>query len=113
MMVDHLRDEGYDRIPIKETLEPTVFMLTVEAETALNTFIHSSHADFPAPNEKVATFLRDQEETFGPSIVARQDAERYAAAFSFLIQLLCEYADDLETVVGSVVLTPRRNEKLE
>ncbi len=79
----------------------------------LNTFIHSSHADFPAPNEKVATFLRDQEATFGSSIVERRDDERYAAAFSFLIQLLCEYSDDLETVVGSVRLTPWRGEKLE
>jgi hypothetical protein len=102
MMTQHLRNEGYDRVSIKPTQDPTVFLLAGDAEFRLNKFLHGMRTEFPAPNEKVAVYLRNQEQILGSVIVTQRTVDRYDAAFYFLIYLLCEFPDDLETVTGVV-----------
>ena len=106
-MTDHLRNEGYDRVPLHQPQDPTVPMLSLDAEAALDTFMHSLRASFAAPNEKIVTFLKDHEEIFGKSIVARRGADRFDVTFPFLIQLLGEYPDGLEPVATAVEIIPR------
>jgi hypothetical protein len=113
MMTQHLRNDGYDRVSMKRTLDPTVFMLTGEAESSLGKFLHSVRTTFPAPNEKVAAYLRNQEQIFARSIVAQRHAERYDAAFYFLINLLSEFPDDLETLTGAVSFDSERRDGIE
>ncbi len=113
MMTEHLRNEGYDRVTINPTLDQQDSMLSMDAETTLNQFIHSLRASFPAPNEKIASFLKDQEDVFGKSIVERRSADRYDAAFTFLIQLLFEYPDDFKPVAGAVKFFPRSSQDIE
>jgi hypothetical protein len=112
-MTDHLRNEGYHRVPIKRTMDPKEFMLSAEAENSLNTFIHSLRASFPAPNEKVATFLEDMKKSFGDSIVAYRADGGYDVAFTVLIRLIHDYPDDLEPVAAAVRFLPRREEEIE
>jgi hypothetical protein len=113
MMTQHLRNEGYDRVSIKRTRDPTVFMLSDEVELSLNKFLHLVRTAFPAPNEKVAAYLGNQEQIFGTAIVTQRDVERYDAAFYFLINLLCEFPDDLETVTGAVSFDSERRDEIE
>ena len=101
-LTDHLRNEGYERVPIRPTQDPKDWMLSADAEFTLNGFIHSLRASLPAPNEKVAAFLQDQEALFGKSIADSRGANRYDMAFTFLIQLLFEYPDDLEPIANAV-----------
>jgi hypothetical protein len=112
-MTDHLRNEGYHRVPIKRTMDLKESMLSAEAENSLNKFIHSLRASFPAPNEKVATFLKDMKNSFGGSIVAYGTDDGYDVAFTVLIQLIHDYPDDLEPVATAVRLLPRREEEIE
>jgi ATP-dependent Clp protease adapter protein ClpS len=113
MMTQHLRHEGYDRVSLKRTLDPKVFMLSDDVEFSLNKFLHSVRTAFPAPNEKVATYLEIQEHIFGSAIVTQCNDERYDAAFYFLINLLCEFPDDLETVTGAVSFDCEHREEIE
>jgi hypothetical protein len=112
-MTDYLRYEGYERVPITATADPKEPMLSSEAESTLNAFLHSLRASFPAPNEKVAEFLRDQEAVFGKSTANFQGANRYDTAFTFLIRLLFEYPDDLKPVAGAVRFLTRSQEDIE
>ena len=113
MMAQHLRNEGYDRVSIKRTQDPTVFMLSNDAELSLDTFLHSVRTAFPAPNEKVAAYLRNQEQIFGSAIVTQRNVERYDSALYFLINLHCEFPDDLETVTGAVSFDCEHREESE
>ncbi len=112
-MMDHLRNEGYHRVPIKRTMDPKEFMLSAEAEDSLNTFVHSLRASFPAPNLKVATFLKDMKNYLGDSIVTYGADDGYDVAFTVLIQLIHDYPDDLEAVAAAVRFLPRREEEIE
>ena len=102
MMIDHLRKKGYERVPLRLSHDPKNLMLSIDAEFALNRFIHSLRASLAAPNEKVAVFLRDHEARFGESIVDYLGANQYVTAFPFLIQLLFEFPDDLEPIANAV-----------
>jgi hypothetical protein len=113
LTTQHLRNEGYDRVSIKPTQDPTVFMLADDAVFSLNKFLHLVRTAFPAPNEKVAVYLANQEQIFGRAIVTQRNAERYEAAFYFLLNLLCEFPDDLETVTGAVSFDYERREEIE
>ena len=113
MMTQHLRNEGYDRVSLKRTLGPTVFMLSDDVKFSLNKFLHSVRATFPVPNEKVAVYLAKEEQIFGSAIVTQRDVERYDAAFYFLINLLCEFPDDLETMTGAVSFDCEHREEIE
>ncbi len=99
MMTEHLHDTGYDdRIPIIHTQSSIVIVSAVDAEISLTEFSDSMRVVFPAPNEKVAAYLRDQEQAHGSSVVAHRDAGHYDATLYFLIKLLGEFPDDLATV---------------
>ena len=102
MMIDHLRKKGYERVPLRLSHDPKNLMLSIDAEFALNRFIHSLRASLAAPNEKVAVFLRDHEARFGESIVDYLGANQYVTAFPFLIQLLFEFPDELEPIANAV-----------
>jgi hypothetical protein len=112
-MTDHLRNEGYERVALHRTEDPNIIMLSLDAEAALSMFIHSLRASVPTPNEKIVTFLKDQEEICGKSIVARRGADRYDVYFPFLIQLLGEYPDGLEPIAKAVEFVPRPSEEIE
>jgi hypothetical protein len=113
MMTQHLGDEGYDRVCLKQTPDPSVLILADDVGISLNRFLHSVRAAFPAPNEKVAAYLGNEEQIFGSAIVTQRNVERYDAAFYFLINLLCEFPDDLETVTGAVSFDYERREEIE
>ena len=85
----------------------------MDAELTLNTFIQSARASFPAGIEKIVTYLKDQEEMLGKSIVARRGADSYDVTVSFLIQLLCQYPDELTPVAGAVRFLPRPRTEIE
>jgi hypothetical protein len=113
MMTQHLSDEGYDRVCLKQTPDPSVLILADDVEISLNRFLHSVRAAFPAPNEKVAAYLGNEEQIFGSAIVTQRNVERYDAASYFLINLLCGFPDDLETVTGAVSFDYERREEIE
>jgi hypothetical protein len=79
----------------------------------LNKFLHSVRTAFPAPNEKVAAYLGNEEQIFGSAIVTQRNVERYDAAFYFLINLLSEFPDDLEILTGTVSFDYERREEIE
>ena len=105
-MAEHLRNKGYQSVPIVRTDDPREPMLSIEAETTLHNFIQSLRAFCPAPGEKVAAFLRDHEATFGDSVVAHDGAGDYDMAFTLLIQLVFEFPDQLAPVAGAVRIRP-------
>ena len=70
-------------------------------------------ASFGAPNEKIATFLEDQEELFGRALVDFRGPDRYDCALNAFITLLYDYADDLETIARSVKFIPISQEEIE
>jgi hypothetical protein len=107
-MAEHLRNKGYQSIPIVRTTDPREPMLSAEAQIALVDFIHSLRAICPAPDAKVAAFLRDQEATFGGSIVTHIGDGGYNVAFAFLIQLVFEFPDELAPVASAVKVVPAR-----
>jgi hypothetical protein len=113
MMTKHLQNEAYDRVPIIRTQDPHVFMLARDVEIGLNKFMHSVRAAFPAPNDKVAAYLRDQEEIFGRSIVAHRGGKRHDASFHFMIKLVSLFPGDLESVAGAVTFDSRHGEEIE
>ena len=49
----------------------------------------------------------------GPRYVTQRDVECYDAAFYFLINLLCEFPDDLETVTGAVTFDSEGRDEIE
>ena len=110
MMINHLCINGYDRIAVTVAQDPA---LSLDVVAALQSFIRSLRASFPASNAKFVTFLNDQEEIFGESILARRGPGRYDAALPFLIQLLCEFPDDLEPVASKVTFLPVTPEEIE
>ena len=112
-MTDHLQSQGYERVTIKRTQDARYFMLSMNAETTLDRFIRSYRGSFSAPNEGIATFLNEQEQLFGKSIVARRGGDRYDTSFGFLIQLLAEYPEDFEPIAGAISLVPRSPEEIE
>jgi hypothetical protein len=112
-MTQHLLHEGYDRVSLKPTLDPKVFMLSDDVEFSLNKFIHSARTTFPAPNEKVATYLENEEQIVGSAIVTQYNVERYDAAFYFLINLFYEFPDDLVTVTDAVSFDCEHREEIE
>jgi hypothetical protein len=112
-MTDHLREVGYAEVLIKPTQDPNDPMVSMEAEFALTGFIHSLRASFPAPNDKIATFLKSQEKLSGKSLVDFQGADRCDLAFNGLIMLLYDYPDDLEPVAGSIKFIPRSEDEIE
>jgi hypothetical protein len=113
MMADHLRSEGYDRIPLIATDDPNDPKLSSDAMVALLAFITSLRASFLATNENLVTFLKNEEEANGEWVVVHRGAGRYDAAFTLLIQLLCEFPDDLEPVASSVTFHPIPEEEIE
>jgi hypothetical protein len=113
MMADHLRSEGYDRIPLIATDDPNDPKLSLDAKVALQAFITSLRASFLATNENLVTFLKNEEEANGEWVVVHRGAGRYDAAFTLLIQLLCEFPDDLEPVASSVTFHPIPEEEIE
>jgi hypothetical protein len=112
-MIDHLWNEGYDRVPMKITQDSRELMLSVDAQATIQEFMYSLYVTFPAPNDKVATFLKDQEKVFGQAVVACRAGKQHDALFTFLIQLLSEYPDDLEPVAGAFGFFPRPREEIE
>jgi hypothetical protein len=113
-MANHLRNAGYENVPIKKTPDPQLpMMLSIEAETALHNFTHSMRANCHAPNGKAAALLRYQEEHFGKSIAAHDGTGGYDVALSFLIQLLFECPDDLSKDVDAFRFFPIATEELE
>jgi hypothetical protein len=113
MMVDHLRNEGYDRVPLQRTQDPRALMLSMDAEADLYKWMHSLRASFRAPNEEVGTYLKECERIFGESIVVCRGPDYHEAAFTFLIQLLFEYPDDMEPVTDTVSFYARPREETE
>ncbi len=113
MMTNHLFINGYDRVPVTVTEDPNDPMLSLDTVAALHTYIRSVRASFPVSNEKVVAFLNDQEEILGESLVARRGAGRYDVVLSFLIQLLCEFPDELEPVTSVVTFVPVPTEEIE
>ena len=112
-MTDHLQSQGYERVAIKRTQDARYFMLSMNAETTLDRFIRSYRGSFSAPNEKIATFLNEQEQLFGESIVARRGADRYDTSIAFLIQLLAESPKDLEPVARAIRFLHRSTDEIE
>jgi hypothetical protein len=112
-MAEHLRNDGYERITINLAPGPKDPMLSLEAETMLNRFIHALRASLPAPNEKLAAFLKDRERFFGKSIVEHRAGDRYDVAFTFLIQLLFDYPDDIEPVASAISFFSRSSLEIE
>ena len=112
-MTEHLRNDGYERITINLAPGPKDPMLSLEAETTLNLFIHSLRASFPAPSEKIAAFLNHRAKIAGPSVVERRGADNYDAAFTFLLQLLFDYPDDMEPIASAVRFLPRSRLEIE
>ena len=113
MLADHLRSEGYDRIPLIATQDPNDPMLSLDAKASIHAFISSLRASFLATNENLVTFLKIEEEANGEYIVVHRGAGRYDAALALLIQLLCEFPDDLEPVASSVTFHPIPAEELD
>jgi hypothetical protein len=107
-MAEHLRNNGYQSVQITQTADPREPMLSIEAETSLVKFAHSMRAICPAPDAKVAAFLRDQEATFGGSIVTHIGDGGYNVAFAFLIQFVFEFPDELAPVASAVKVVPAR-----
>jgi hypothetical protein len=112
-MTDHLQSQGYERVSIKRTQDARYPMLSLNAETTLDRFIRSYRGSFSAPNGRIATFLNEQEQLFGKSIVARRGDDRYDTSFGFLIQLLAEYPEDFEPIAGAISLVSRSPEEIE
>jgi hypothetical protein len=112
-MAEHLRNMGYQSVPIMRTDDPREPMLSIEAETKLHNFIHSLRAFCPAPDEKVAAFLRDHEAAFGDSIVAHDGAGGYDVGLAFLIQLVFEFPDELAPVASAVRVLPVASASLD
>jgi hypothetical protein len=119
MMADHLRSEGYARIPLTETRYPNKPwypndpMLSLDAKASIQAFITSLRISFLATNENLVTFLKNEEEANGAWIVVHRGAGHYDAAFALLIQLLCELPDDLEPVASSVTFHPIPEEEID
>jgi hypothetical protein len=105
-MAEHLRNKGYQSVPIVRTTDPREPMLSEETQIALVNFIRSLSAFCPAPDAKVAAFLRDHEAIFGDSIAAHNGAGGYDVAFAFLIQLVFEFPDELAPVASAVKFLP-------
>ena len=112
-MTEHLHSKGYDRVAINVTPDPSDATLSMDAETALDRFIHTLRSSIPSPNEKVAAFLNYYENEFGPSIAQRVGPGRYDATLALLIQLLFECPDDLKPVADAVKLIPRTSQDIE
>ena len=113
MATAQLRIEGYDRIHLTATGDSIDTTLSLDAISALHRFITSLRASFPATNENFVTFLNNEEETNGESVVICRGAGLYDAAFVFMIQLVCEFPDDLEPVASSVTFHPIPAEEIE
>ena len=113
MLTNHLSINGYDQVPVTATQDPKDPMLSFDAAAVLQTYTRSVRASFPVSNEKFMTFLNDQEEIFGESIVARRGAGRYDVVLTYLIQLLCEFPDDLEPIASAVTFLPVPREEIE
>jgi hypothetical protein len=113
MIADHLRSEGYARIPLTAKQDPNDPMLSLDAKAAIHTYIASLQVSFLATNENLVTFLKSEEEANGESVVIHRGAGRYDATFALLIQLLCEFPDDLELVASSVTFHPIPTEEIE
>jgi hypothetical protein len=102
MMTDHLRITGYDRVRITPMPDPEKPMLSLDAQAELHRFLRSLRASFPATNEDLVIFLKDQERNFGESAAVHCGAGRYDAEFCFLIQVLAGFPDELEPVASAV-----------
>jgi hypothetical protein len=113
MIADHLRSEGYARIPLTATQDPNDPMLSLDAKAAIHTYIASLRVSFLATNENLVTFLKSEEEANGESVVIHRGADRYDATFALLIQLLCQFPDDLESVASSVTFHPIPTEEID
>jgi hypothetical protein len=112
MMTQHLRNEGYERVSIKRTQDPTVYMLSDDAVFSLNRFLHSVRAAFTVQNEKVVVYLGKEEQIFGSAIVTQRSVKRYDAPFYLLINLLCDFPDDLDAVAGTVSFNCEHREEI-
>jgi hypothetical protein len=112
-MTEHLRNKGFDRITINNTLDAIDPMVSIDAEITLHRFIHTLRASFPAPNGTVAAFLNEQEKIFGTSIVEHRGDGHYDVAVTLLIQLLFEYPEGIAPVAGAVKLVPRSSQDIE
>jgi hypothetical protein len=108
-MAEHLRNKGYQSVPIIQTADPRQPMLSIDAETALDDLIHSLRAFCSAPDAKVTAFLRDHEATFGDSVAAHAGGGGYDVVFAFLIQLVFEFPDELAPVASAVKFFPASN----
>jgi hypothetical protein len=113
MITNHLRTEGYERVPVTNTAAPESAILSADAATSLYTFIHSLRVSLTASNERLETFLKVHEKTFGASTVTHCGAGRYVVSFPFLIQLLCEFPDDLEPSASKIRFLPLPPEEIE
>ena len=113
MMTQHLRNQGYDRVGLKRAQDPTVLTLSDDVVFRLNIFLHSARTAFPAPNERVAAYLRNQEQRFGRAVVTQRNDGRYDAVLYLLIDLLCEFPGDLETVTGAISFDCEHLEEIE
>ena len=112
-MTDHLEEQGYQRVTIKRTLDERHFMLSMDEDAALDKIIRSYRSSFSVSDEKLATFLNEQEQLFGSSTVAWRGADRYDTSFAFLIQLLAEYPSELERVAGAISFLHRSTAEIE
>ena len=113
MITGHLTINGYDRVPVTVTRYAKDPTLSLDAAAELHTYIKAVRASFPVSNEKFVTFLNDQEEIYGESIVVRRGIGRYNVVLSYLIQLLCEFPDDFESVADAVTFLPVPSEEIE
>ena len=113
MIADHLRSEGYARIPLIATQDPNDPMLSLDAKAAIHTYIASLRVSFLATNENLVTFLKSEEEANGESVVVHSGAGLYDASLAVMIQLVSEYPADLEPVASSVTFHPIPAEEIE
>jgi hypothetical protein len=113
MSTAQLRTEGYDRIHLTATGDSIDTTLSFAALTALHRFISSLRASFPATNETFVSFLNDEEEANGESVVVHSGAGPYDATLAVMIQLVCEFPNDLEPVASSVTFHPIPAEEIE
>jgi len=103
---DHLISKNYTRVSMLNSHDPSVPMLSLEAEAELNRALHSLRVSLPVTDPAVVRFLNEHEEVYGESIVAKRGPNRYDVALPFLLQLLCEFPNNLENVNSAIELTP-------
>ena len=113
MTTAQLRTEGYHRIHLIGTGNSIDTTLSFDAMSALHRFITSLRASFPATNENLISFLNDEEEANGESVVVHSGAGLYDASLVVMIQLVCEFPDVLEPVASSVTFHPIPAEELD